>query len=88
MNIFDQVALFMVIAVPLLGALLSMFIAKDRPKDAWYFAIMVSFITLVLSIAIFARYDYGAGGFQLTQEFKWLDHPLNITLSPARRLRT
>ena len=81
MNIFDQVALFMVIAVPLLGALLSMFIAKDRPKDAWHFAIMVSFITLVLSIAIFARYDYGAGGFQLTREFNWLDHPLNITLS-------
>lgn len=81
MNTFDQVALFMVIVVPLLGALLSMFIARDRPKDAWYFAILVSFITLLLSLAIFARYDYSAGGFQLTRNFRWLDDPLNITLS-------
>ena len=81
MNTFDQVALFMVIVVPLLGALLSMFIARDRPRDAWYFAILVSFITLLLSLAIFARYDYAAGGFQLTRNFRWLDEPLNITLS-------
>ncbi|PKB57099.1 MAG: hypothetical protein BZY73_04705, partial [SAR202 cluster bacterium Casp-Chloro-G3] len=72
MNAFDQTALFMVIVVPLVGALISMFIAKDRPKDAWYFAILVSFITLVLSIAIFARYDYTAGGFQFTRDFQWL----------------
>ncbi|HEU0020534.1 MAG TPA: NADH-quinone oxidoreductase subunit M [Dehalococcoidia bacterium] len=81
MNALDQAALLMLIVVPLVGALLSMFIARDRPKDAWYFAVLVSFIALVLSVLIFARYDYTAGGFQLTRNFQWLDHPLNITLS-------
>ena len=53
MTAFDQVSLFLVIAVPLMGALVSMFMAKDRPKDAWYFAILVSFITFAFSIVIF-----------------------------------
>ena len=91
MNAFDQVALFMVIVVPLLGALLTMFIAKDQPKDAWLFAILVSFVTLVLSLVIFARYDYSAGGFQLTQRvgrFPAITAFDEIDNSPVQKFRS
>jgi NADH-quinone oxidoreductase subunit M len=81
MNVFDQVSLFLVLVVPLAGALLSMFIPKDRARDAWYFAIFVSGISFILSIIIFARYDYTIGGFQFTRTFQWLEEPLNISLS-------
>ena len=81
MIVFDQIALFLLIAVPLVGALLSMFMSKDQPKDAWYFAIFVSGLTLLISVIAFVRYDYSAGGFQFTRTFNWLDEPLNISLS-------
>ena len=78
---FDQTALLLLIAVPLVGAFLSMFMPKDQPKDAWYFALFVSGLTLLISVIAFARYDYTAGGFQFTRTFNWLDAPLNISLS-------
>ena len=81
MSDFDQAALFILILVPLLGALLTAFMPRDRPKDVWYMAIVVAGVSLVLSLVIFARYDYGQGGFQFTRTFDWLDAPLNIDLS-------
>ena len=55
-----------------------MFMPRDRPKEVWYFAIFVGAVSLVLSLVIFARYDYGQGGFQFTRTFEWMDSPLNI----------
>jgi NADH-quinone oxidoreductase subunit M len=81
MSFFDQVSLFLILVVPLAGALLSMFIPKDQPRDAWYFAIFDSAICFILSVVIFARYDYAVGGFQFTRTLQWLDEPLNISLS-------
>ena len=83
MTQFDQISLFLVIAIPLAGAIIAMFLPKDRQEPAWYFAILVSFVTFVLSIVIFARYDYGAGGYQFVREFEWLGEPLNISLHLA-----
>ena len=80
MTQFDQISVFLVIAIPLAGAIIAMFLPKDRQEPAWYFAILVSFVTLVLSVVIFARYDYGAGGYQFVREFQWLGEPLNISL--------
>jgi len=78
---FDQVALFLMVLVPLFGAILTMFVPRDRPKDAWHFAILVSAITLVLSLIVFLRYDYEEGGFQFARTYDWLDAPLNIDFS-------
>ena len=77
----DQGALFLLILVPLLGAVLTMFMPRERPQDAWYFAIGVATLSLALSIYIVARYDYGEGGSQLTRTFQWLEAPININLS-------
>ena len=83
MNDFDQAALLLTIAVPLAGAVLAMFLPRERARDAWYFAIFVSLITLALSVILFVRYDFSAGGYQFARTYQWLDAPLNIDLSLA-----
>ena len=83
MSNFDQIALLLIILVPLAGGILSIFLPRNRPEDAWRFAIFVSAITLVLSLILFARYDFGAGGYQFARVYEWLDAPLNIDLSLA-----
>jgi len=81
MNNFDQVALLLLILVPLAGAVMTMFHYRDRPNDVWYFAVIVAGVALALSIFIFARYDYVAGGYQFERTFQWLDAPVDISLS-------
>ena len=83
MSNFDQVALLLTILVPLAGAILAVFLPRGRSDDAWYFAIFVSAITLVLSLILFARYDFAAGGYQFQRTYEWLDAPLNIDLHLA-----
>ena len=81
MNNFDQVALLLLVLVPLAGAMMTMFHYRDRPNDVWYFAVIVAGISLALSIFVFARYDYGTGGYQFERTYQWLDAPVNISLS-------
>ena len=81
MNEFDQVALLVLILVPLAGSLMMMFMPSDQSKESWYFAIFIAAISLVLSLLIFARYDYDAGGFQFLRTYEWLPGPLDINLS-------
>ena len=80
---FDQIALLLLLLAPLSGAVLIMFMPSDRLKDIWYFSIFVAVVSLILSLVIFARYDYGPGEpqFQFTRSFEWLDAPLNIDFS-------
>ncbi len=81
MDNFDQVSLLLLVLVPLAGAVLSMGLPKDRPRDAWQFAIFVSLVCFVLSVIVFLRYDYGAGGVQMVREYAWIGQPVNINLS-------
>ncbi|MDP6227963.1 MAG: NADH-quinone oxidoreductase subunit M, partial [Dehalococcoidia bacterium] len=81
MSNFDEMSLVLIILLPSLGAVLAMFMPRDRPKEVWRFAVFVAFLSLVLSLVIFARYDYGVGGFQFERSFEWLDAPLNIDFS-------
>ncbi len=81
MSNFDSVALLLLILVPLAGAGLMMFMPGDRPKDSWHFALFIGAISLVLSVLVFARYDYNAGGFQFVRTYDWLPGPLDISLA-------
>ena len=81
MNDFDQVAMLLLIVVPLAGAASMMFMPGGQSKEAWYFAIFIAAISLALSLVIFANYDYGRGGFQYLSSYEWLPGPLDIKLS-------
>ena len=81
MNDFDQIALLLLVLVPLAGALSMMFMPGGEGKESWYFAIFIAVVSLVLSLVIFARYDYGEGGYQYLASYAWLPGPLDIKLS-------
>ena len=81
MNDFDQIALLLLILVPLAGSLLMMFMPGGQTKEAWYFAIFIGAVSLVLAVVIFARYDYDQGGFQFLRTYEWLPGPLDINLN-------
>lgn len=65
--------LSLLIAVPLLGALVVALL--PRSVDAVlprYVAVAVSLLTLVMSLALLARFDIESGGYQLTEEYEWI----------------
>ena len=81
MQVFDQVVLLLLIVVPLAGALLTMMMPGNRPRDVWHFAVVVAALSFLLSVALFIRYDYEAGGFQFQKTYDWLEVPVHISLS-------
>ena len=69
------------ILFPFAGALLLAFFPPHRGREIKIFSIFVAAATLILSIVIFALYDYGDGGYQFTESFKWLEEPMKISFS-------
>ena len=74
-------ALFLTILFPLVGGILLAFFPSHRGREIKLFSIFVAFATLVLSVVLFALYDYKEGGYQFTESFRWLEHPINISFS-------
>ena len=81
MNGFEDVALLLLIAVPLFGSISMMFMPGGDSEETWYFAIFIAAISFALSLVIFADYDYDLGGFQLLSSYEWLPGPLDINLT-------
>ena len=78
---FKSMVLFLSILFPFVGGIILVFSPPSREREIRYFSAVVAGLTLALSVAIFAMYDYGKGGYQLLQEFVWLEQPLNISFS-------
>ena len=74
-------ALFLTILFPMVGALALVFFPQHKHREIRLFSAFVALATLALSVVIFALYDYKEGGFQFTESFKWIEEPLNISLS-------
>ena len=81
MNDFDQIALLLLILVPLAGSMSMMCMPGRESRESWYFAIFVAAVSLVLSLVIFARYDYDQGGYQYLTSYDWLPGPMDIELA-------
>ena len=81
MNDFNEIAMLLLIVVPLAGSLSMMFMPGGQTKETWYFAIFIAAISLCLSLVVFGNYDYNAGGFQYVASYEWLPGPLDISLS-------
>ena len=73
--------LFLTILFPLVAGVVLVFFPPGRGREIKLFSIFVAAATFVLSIVIFALYDYKEGGYQFTESFTWLEEPLNISLS-------
>ena len=75
MDTFDTWVLFLVIVLPLAGALAIMLMPGERKEEIRWTAAVIGLVTMALSFYIFAAYDHGAGGFQFQRTWGWLSIP-------------
>jgi len=73
MNLFDHI-LTLVTFLPLVGAAILLFVPNDdRGKDiARWVALVVSVITFILSLWMWARFDNSQSGFQFVESTDWI----------------
>lgn len=58
--------------VPLLGAIIIMCLPADKHKSIKYIAAVATFISMLLSLLIFAAYDKTLGGMQFVETIPWI----------------
>lgn len=58
--------------VPVLGALLIVFVPKRNEAWAKGFALFASLATFVLTLVILGRFEVGEAGFQFTEQYEWI----------------
>ena len=75
MNTFDTYVLLIIIALPLIGALVLMAIPGYRHQHIRWTASIFSLAVLLLASYAFLSYDHDAAGLQFTRTFKWLELP-------------
>jgi NADH-quinone oxidoreductase subunit M len=78
---FKSIALFLTILLPAGAGGLLAFFPRSQTTAVKVFSAAVGLSTLVLTIVIFALYDYTAGGYQFNNSYRWLEEPLNIDFS-------
>lgn len=58
--------------LPLVGALVLLFLPKEQPQLARTVALAFGFVTLVVAVVAAALFDKSAAGFQLVNSFDWV----------------
>jgi len=58
--------------VPLLGAIIIMCLPADEHKSIKHTAAVATFISMVLSLAVFLGYDKALGGMQFVETIPWI----------------
>ena len=74
----DLPLLTIVVALPILGAL----VALVLPRAAvWWWALLIALLDLVATLAIFAQFQAGKAGYQIVENYRWLPEAgINWTL--------
>lgn len=70
--------LTLTIFLPLIGAILLLFINSEKKNLLRYFALVVSIITFILSLGLFFGYRENEIGFQFVTKFPWIKS-LNVS---------
>ncbi len=73
----DQI-LALIVGLPLIGAIGTVVIPKEKPVWVYSLAVGVAAIGFLLSIILFFSYDFTRGGYQFAVEYPWLSS-LGIT---------
>ena len=61
--------------LPVTGAMLAMFLPREREHEARWIALLFSGLAFAVSIAIFIRFDSGVEGYQLVDSVEWIRVP-------------
>ena len=66
------------LAIPLIGSLLLIFINKEKAQLIKYFGLTVSLIAFIISLIVYFGFDNQSGDFQFVEKFNWVKD-LNIS---------
>ncbi|MBI3920597.1 MAG: NADH-quinone oxidoreductase subunit M [Armatimonadetes bacterium] len=69
---FSQWLLTLIIFLPLFGAIAILFLPKDKANPVKWLATIVSFVVLVLCVALFTGFDSTATGMQFDVSAPWI----------------
>ena len=75
MSSFDSYALFLLIALPMAGAVVILVTPGARASAVRVSATACALLTMLLSFYVFWAYDHGAGGIQFERNWDWLSLP-------------
>ncbi|MCU1455756.1 MAG: nuoM, partial [Acidimicrobiales bacterium] len=64
-----------VVVLPAIGALVTALVSKRRPELAKQSAVLFAVATGALTIAVLARFDTHAAGFQMIDHVRWVQDP-------------
>jgi NADH-quinone oxidoreductase subunit M len=67
--------LTVVLALPLAGFLIALFMPRNSPQSSRVWAIAISVVTFVASLGLLFWFDRGAGGEQLAVDLPWIASP-------------
>ena len=73
MDTFDSYLLFILLALPLVGAGLFMAIPGSRPQLVRLTASVIALVAMLLSFYAFLMYDHEEGGYQFVRTWQWLE---------------
>jgi NADH-quinone oxidoreductase subunit M len=59
--------------LPAVGALLALFLPREREHEARWIALLFSTAAFIVSIAIFVWYDPDTPGYQMVDQFTWIN---------------
>lgn len=75
MEYFDSYALFLLVVLPMAGAVVVMFIPGSLSQPIRWVSSAFALVTMLLSFYVFWAYDHEAGGFQFQRTWDWLAMP-------------
>ena len=75
MDTFDSYLLFIIVVLPLVGALGIMLISTQNAKAIRWTASLFALAVLLLTFYSFQAYDHDLGGFQFERTWEWLEMP-------------
>ena len=64
--------------IPLLGAVFILFLNKDKVELIRISGLIISILAFIVSLIVFANFDYSTGEFQMVQKADWIKN-LNIS---------
>lgn len=72
MTLFGLPLLSAIVFLPLLGAVVVLFLREERRQSIYGWALAVTLVEFALSLVLAAQFRVGEGGFQFTEGFRWL----------------
>ncbi|MBC7225404.1 MAG: Fe-S-binding domain-containing protein, partial [Anaerolineae bacterium] len=61
-----------IVFLPLLGAVVVLFLHEERRASIYGWTLAVTLVEFVLSLVLAVRFRVGEGGFQFVEGFRWL----------------